>query len=77
MVVVLHAGQQEATALEQQNGLSGTEKGLVWVRQNQNHLLGLVTNEGRLQGERGEILSNLPGSARLEIYKVTVRTFTR
>lgn len=47
--VVLQAGQQEATALVQQNSLSWTQRGLLQVRQNQHHLLYLVTKEGQLQ----------------------------
>lgn len=50
LVVVLQAGQQEATALVQQNRLSWTQRGLPQVRQNQHHLLHLVTKEGRLEG---------------------------
>lgn len=49
--VVLQAGQQEATALEQQNRLNGTQNRLLRVWQTQHHLLGLVTNEGQLQRE--------------------------
>lgn len=47
--VVLQAGQQEATALVQQNSLSWTQRGLLQVRQNQHRLLHLVTKEGQLQ----------------------------
>lgn len=52
-VVVLQAGQQEATALEEQHRLRGSEGGVLQVGQNHDHLLGLVTDEGHLQrGER-------------------------
>lgn len=50
LVVVLQAGQQEATALVQQNSLSWTQRGLLQVRQSQHHLLYLVAKEGRLEG---------------------------
>lgn len=49
LVVVLQAGQQEATALVQQNSLSWSQRRLLRVRQNQHHLLYLVTEEGQLQ----------------------------
>lgn len=49
LVVVLQTGQQEATALEQQDRLGRTQEGAVQVRQGQDHLLGLMTDEGHLQ----------------------------
>ncbi|TNN29077.1 hypothetical protein EYF80_060776 [Liparis tanakae] len=49
--VVLQDGQQEATALEQQDGLKWTQRGLLRVRQDQHQLLDLVPDEGQLQGD--------------------------
>lgn len=55
LAVVLQTGQQEAEALEQQDGVSGTQDRLLQARQNQHHLLDLVIYEGELQRtERGQ-----------------------
>lgn len=50
LAVVLQTRQQEATALEQQDGAGRAQEGALQARQNQNHLLGLVPDEGQLQG---------------------------
>lgn len=54
LLVVLQAGQQQAAALEQQNGLKWTQEGFLRVRQNLDHLLDLVPHEGQLQSGGGE-----------------------
>lgn len=53
LAVVLQTGQQEVEALEQQDGLNRTGDRHLQARQNQHHLLDLVTNEGELRGWRG------------------------
>lgn len=50
LAAVLQAGQQEATALVQQDSLGWTHRALLQVRQNQHQLLHLVAQEGRLRG---------------------------
>lgn len=50
LAVVLQTRQQEATALEQQDGPGRAQEGALQARQNPNHLLGLVPDEGQLQG---------------------------
>lgn len=54
LLVVLQAGQQEATALVQQDGPGRTQGALLQVRQDQHHLPHLVTEEGQLQGRDGK-----------------------
>lgn len=49
--VVLQTREQEAAALEQQDGPGRAQEGALQARQDPDHLLGLVPDEGRLQGQ--------------------------
>lgn len=50
VLTVLQTRQQEVTALEQEDHLDRAQEGPPQTRQNLNRLLGLVADEGQLQG---------------------------